>query len=232
MAGMVEATLARPEESDRVAVGMKRLFDIFLALVLGIPAIPALAILYVMVVMRDGRPFIYRSQRNTSFEKTFDLLKIRTMRTVPAHENIGITGGHKSSRITPMGKYLRAHRLDELPQIWNVLKGEMSFVGPRPPEPRYVQARPETYKRVLRDQPGITGLASIIYHRHEGDLLAACTTQAEAESIYMRRCIPRKAALDQIYHVNKSLRLDFYILYLTAAKLIPLPGRRARRVRG
>lgn len=232
MAGMVDVAFARPEENDRVAVRMKRLFDILLALVLGIVAIPVLAVLYVLVIARDGRPFIYRSQRNSSFETTFSLLKIRTMRSVPEHENVGITGGHKSNRITPMGKFLRSHRLDELPQIWNVLKGEMSFVGPRPPEPRYVAARPNTYRRVLQDRPGITGLASIIFHRHEGSLLTACTTQTEAEEVYVRRCIPRKARLDQIYHANKSLRLDLYILYLTAAKLIPLPGRRAKRVRG
>lgn len=229
---MVDVAFARPEENDRVTVRMKRLLDIFLALVLGAFAIPVLAVLYVLVVMRDGRPFIYRSQRNSSFDKTFDLLKIRTMRSVPDHENVGVTGGHKSKRITPTGMFLRSHRLDELPQIWNVLKGEMSFVGPRPPEPRYVAARPNTYKRVLQDQPGITGLASIIFYRHEGNLLTACTTQAEAEAVYVRRCIPRKARLDLIYHSNKSLRLDLYILYLTAAKLIPLPGRRAKRVRG
>lgn len=232
MGEMLEAARSKSDAGSLVTVGMKRLFDIFLGLVLGAIAIPVMAVLYVVVTARDGRPFIYRSRRNSTFDKTFDLLKIRTMRTVPAHENIGVTGGHKTNRITPTGRFLRAHRLDELPQIWNVLKGEMSFVGPRPPEPRYVAARPNIYRRVLQDMPGITGLASIIFHRHEGRLLAACTTQKEAEEVYVRRCVPRKATLDQIYHKHQSLRLDLYILYLTAAKLIPLPGRRAKRVRG
>lgn len=232
MVGMVEVTYSKTVQSEREALGMKRLFDIVLALVLCIPVIPTLLVLYVVVTIRDGRPFIYRSERNTTFDKTFDLLKIRTMRTVPDHENVGITGGHKQDRITPMGKFLRAHRLDELPQVWNVLKGEMSFVGPRPPEPRYVQARPNIYKQVLTDRPGITGLASIIFHSHEEKMLAACETQKESEGVYLRRCVPRKAALDHIYHKNKSLRLDIYILYLTAAKLFPLPGRRAKRIRG
>ncbi|GHF05293.1 sugar transferase [Aliiroseovarius zhejiangensis] len=229
---MVEVTYAKAELGERKELGMKRLFDISLALALTIPVIPMLLALYVIVTLRDGRPFVYRSRRNTTFDKTFDLLKIRTMRTVPDHENVGITGGHKESRITPMGKFLRAHRLDELPQIWNVLKGEMSFVGPRPPEPRYVQARPNIYRQVLLDRPGITGLASIVFHGHEEKMLAACKSLKEAESVYLRRCVPRKAALDHIYHVNKSLRLDLYILYLTAAKLFPLPGRRAKRIRG
>ncbi|WP_275394328.1 sugar transferase [Aliiroseovarius sp. Z3] len=229
---MVEVSYSKIEQDERKEPGMKRLFDIGLALALCVPVIPTLLVLYVIVTLRDGRPFIYRSERNTTFDRTFDLLKIRTMRTVPDHENVGITGGHKQNRITPMGKFLRAHRLDELPQIWNVLKGEMSFVGPRPPEPRYVQARPDIYRQVLLDRPGITGLASIIFHSHEENMLAACKSLKEAERVYLRRCVSRKAALDHIYHVNKSLRLDLYILYLTAAKLFPLPGRRAKRIRG
>lgn len=229
---MVELPYTRIEETGRNEPAMKRLFDIVFALLLCIPVIPALVVLYVIVVMKDGRPFIYRSKRNSTFTKTFDLLKIRTMRTVPEHENVGVTGGHKKNRITPMGKFLRAHRLDELPQVWNVLKGDMSFVGPRPPEPRYVEACPEIYREVLKDRPGITGLASIIFHTHEEKMLAACDTQKESEGVYIRRCVPRKAQLDHIYHLNKSLRLDLYILYLTAAKLFPLPGRRAKRIRG
>ncbi|MGM9402565.1 sugar transferase [Aliiroseovarius sp. S1123] len=211
---------------------MKRVFDIVLALVLLVPVIPALVLLYVVVLAKDGRPFIYRSRRNTAFDQEFDLMKIRTMRTAPAHENVGITGGHKRGRITKLGRYLRDHRLDELPQLLNVMKGEMSFVGPRPPEPRYVAACPEIYQQVLLDRPGITGMASIMFHAHEEKMLAECNSQAEAEDVYLRRCIPRKARLDMIYHQNKSMMLDLYVLYLTAAKLVPLPGRRAARIRG
>ena len=232
MVGMTEVPYFRSEAREQEATGMKRLFDILFALALCILVIPALLVLYVIVVIKDGRPFIYRSLRNTTFEKTFDLLKIRTMRTVPDHENVGITGGHKKNRITPMGRFLRNYRLDELPQVWNVLKGDMSFVGPRPPEPRYVNSNAQIYQQVLLDRPGITGLASIIFHSHEEKMLAECETQQQSEDVYVRRCIPRKAQLDHIYHVNKSLRLDVYILYLTASKLLPLPGRRARRIRG
>ncbi|NDW54766.1 sugar transferase [Aliiroseovarius sp. PrR006] len=197
-----------------------------------VPVIPALAGLYVVVLAKDGRPFIYRSRRNTAFDQVFDQMKIRTMRTAPAHESVGITGGHKRGRITKLGRYLRDHRLDELPQLLNVLKGETSFVGPRPPEPRYVAACPAIYQQVLLDRPGITGMASIIFHSHEEKMLAECHSQKEAEDVYLRRCIPRKAHLDMIYHRNKSLMLDLYVLYLTAAKSVPLPGRRAARIRG
>lgn len=230
---MTEATFQNWEAAGKERNGqrLKRLFDIVLALVLLVPVIPALAVLYVVVLVKDGRPFIYRSRRNTAFDQEFDLMKIRTMRTVPEHENVGITGGHKHGRITKLGRYLRNHRLDELPQLWNVLRGDMSFVGPRPPEPRYVAECPEIYKQVLLDRPGITGLASIIFHSHEEKMLAACKSQEESEDVYIRRCIPRKAHLDMIYHRNKSPMLDMYVLYLTAAKLLPLPGRRAARIR-
>ncbi|SMR83588.1 Sugar transferase involved in LPS biosynthesis (colanic, teichoic acid) [Aliiroseovarius halocynthiae] len=231
---MTETTFQNWEAAGKKRNGqrLKRLFDIVLALVLLVPVIPALAVLYVVVLVKDGRPFIYRSRRNTAFNQEFDLMKIRTMRTVPEHENVGITGGHKKGRITALGRFLRDHRLDELPQLWNVLKGEMSFVGPRPPEPRYVATSPEIYQQVLLDRPGITGLASIIFHAHEEKMLAECSSQKESEEVYIRRCIPRKAHLDLIYHRNKSLMLDLYVLYLTAAKLLPLPGRRAARIRG
>ncbi len=217
--------------NKRTGLLSKRLFDIALALILCIASLPIFAVLVIIVTVRDGRPFLYKSKRCKTFDLTFDLVKIRTMRLVPDHENIGVTGGHKSNRITSLGRWLRRYRLDELPQLWNVLKGDMSFVGPRPPEPRYVMARPNVYRQVLKDQPGITGLASIIFHLHEEKMLAACLAQEDAEKVYLRRSVPRKATLDRLYHDNRSLKLDLYILYLTAAKLMPLPGRRAQRIR-
>lgn len=210
---------------------MKRVFDLTLACWLALFVMPILGVLYVIVVYQDGHPFLYRSIRNKTVRRKFKLLKIRTMRSVPKHENLGVTGGHKSNRITPLGRKMRKTRLDELPQIINVLRGDISFVGPRPPEPRYVRACPEIYKEVLRDKPGITGLASIIFHRHEEKMLAQCESREETEAVYIRRSVPRKARLDKIYHDNQSLGLDLYIIYLTAAKLVPLPGRRAKRVR-
>lgn len=211
---------------------LKRLVDILLAVVLILLcAVPFMILLLAMALRRD-LPIFFISERMQSPTRQFSLIKLRTMRAPTANEtNTGVSGGDKRHRVTPLGAALRRYRLDEVPQLWNVLRGELSFVGPRPPLRSYVERFPQLYARVLRNRPGITGLASIIFHHHEARLLADARTAPETDEIYVRRCIPRKARLDMIYQRNQSLRLDLYILYLTAAKLIPLPGRRARRIR-
>ena len=108
-------------------------------------------------------------------------------------------------RITRVGKFIRKTSIDELPQLWNILKGDISFVGPRPPLREYVERFPETYLEVLRMRPGVTGLASIHYHRHEEWLLARCRTAAETDRVYCARCVPAKARLDLIYAKNASV---------------------------
>jgi lipopolysaccharide/colanic/teichoic acid biosynthesis glycosyltransferase len=133
----------------------------------------------------------------------------------PAAIDSGVSGGDKAARITPAGGFLRRTRLDELPQLFNILKGDMSFVGPRPPLRRYVEACPETYAAVLRSRPGVTGLATLVFHRHEERFLAQCATPEETNRVYLRRCIPRKARLDLIYQRRQSLCLDLWILLRT-----------------
>lgn len=191
-----------------------------------------LAVLWCVMRFRgDHGPFLYVSERMKDIEKTFRLYKVRSMSVVDGVENRGVAGGDKVHRVTPFGRFLRRSRLDELPQIFNVLKGDMSFVGPRPPERIYVEAFPDLYRQVLRDRPGITGLATVFFHAHEERMLALCETFDETEAVYRRRCIPRKATLDLLYHQRKSMCLDLYIIYLTAAKLLPLPTRRVDRFR-
>lgn len=189
-----------------------------------------LLVLYVIVIHRDGHPFLYRSIRMKTARRKFRLYKIRTMSVVHERNNKGVTGGNKTTRITRLGRFLRKTRLDEMPQLINVIKGDISFVGPRPPEPRYVRACPQIYRQVLQDRPGITGLASVIIHRHEEWILTQCKSEDETEAVYIRRSVPRKARIDLIYQKHKSIRLDLYVIYLTAAMFLPLPGRRARRV--
>ncbi|SFU49042.1 Sugar transferase involved in LPS biosynthesis (colanic, teichoic acid) [Aliiroseovarius crassostreae] len=208
----------------------KRVFDLALACLLSALFAPLMLVLCVLAVLYDGRPFIYRSVRMKSARRKFRLYKIRTMSVVHERYNRGVTSGYKSARITQLGFFLRKSRLDELPQVINVIKGDISFVGPRPPEPRYVRARPDLYHQVLQDRPGITGLASVVIHRYEEWLLSKCYCPQETEEVYLRRSVPRKARIDLLYQKHKSIRLDLYILYLTAAMFVPLPGRRAGRV--
>ena len=95
----------------------------------------------------------------------FHLWKLRTMTVV--REDSGVSGGDKAARITPVGRFLRRARLDEIPQLWNVIRGDMSFVGPRPPLRLYVERFPALYAEVLKSRPGITGLATLHFHAHE-----------------------------------------------------------------
>lgn len=198
----------------------KRFFDIALALFLGaILLVPALLIAGAVLV-RSGRPVLHLSERMRDVDRPFMLWKFRTMRPDPG--DAGVTGADKSDRITGVGHVLRRTRMDELPQLWNVLRGDISFVGPRPPLRRYVEMFPALYAEVLRARPGITGLATLRYHRHEERLLAVCDTAARTEAVYCRRCVPRKAALDILYARNRSLCWDVALIVETAARLVPV----------
>lgn len=209
----------------------KRAFDIALALLLLVPGLPMMAVIWALVALRDGRPALYTSERMKAPGVPFDLYKFRTMKKGSREAEMGVSGGDKAGRITALGRSLRRLRLDELPQLFNVLKGDMSFVGPRPPMRQYVEQFPALYADVLSSRPGITGLATILHHSHEEMLLKRSRTAAETEAIYVGRCVPRKAALDRLYNRRRSLGLDLYILYLTLGKLMPLPGARLGRLR-
>lgn len=207
----------------------KRIYDLLVvALFSAILLLPSLIVAFAVLVL-DGRPILYRSERMKTPTKSFYLLKFRTMTVVDSDS--GVSGGDKAARITRCGAFLRRSRLDEFPQLWNVLKGDISFVGPRPPLREYVERFPDLYADVLRSRPGITGLASIIYHGHEESLLARTNSPEETDAIYARACVPRKAALDLIYQKRRNLCLDFILMWKTGFRRIPLYRRRTGSVR-
>lgn len=142
--------------------------------------------------------------------EAFGLVKFRTMRTVK--KDSGVSGGDKAARITRTGRILRRTRLDETPQLWNVLLGHISFVGPRPPLRQYVEKFPEIYQEVLKSRPGVTGLASIRFHAHEEMLLSRSESIDETDEIYSRICVPRKAQFDLIYQKNRNMCYDIRIM--------------------
>ena len=207
----------------------KRILDLVLALVLGVVLLPVILAIAALCLFRQGRPILYGSERMRGPDQGFTLWKFRTM----AHDaaDRGVTGGDKAARITPLGRRLRAHRLDELPQLWNILAGDISFVGPRPPLRRYVEMRPDLYARVLRSRPGVTGLASLVYARHEEWLLSRTRSADETEAVYLRASVPRKAALDLIYQRHRSLCLDLWLIGWTAARFLPRRIRPERKGR-
>ena len=195
----------------------KRMFDLFFAILLTLLLGPILLLLMGWLLWKEGRPLFYAGERMKGVDQPFALWKLRTM-TV-AEQDAGVSGGDKSARITRTGAWLRSKRLDEVPQLWNILKGDISFVGPRPPLRQYVEAHPELYAKVLKSRPGVTGLASIAFHRHEAALLARCRTAEETDAVYSRLCVPRKARLDLIYQRHQSMCLDFDLVFQTIGNM-------------
>jgi len=212
----------------------KRAMDVALALGVGVVVLPVALVIALVILLRDGRPVLYRAERMAAPGVPFTLCKFRTMRPVAADR--GVTGPEKAARVTPTGRVLRRYRLDEIPQLLNVLAGEMSFVGPRPPLREYVERFPDLYARVLACRPGITGLATLVYHRHEERLLSRARSAAETDRIYARACVPRKARLDLLYRRHRSPGLDLWIMWRTFLAVLPgnrgRPGRRRWRRRG
>ncbi|MDW4498212.1 sugar transferase [Sulfitobacter sp. D35] len=191
----------------------KRIFDLFFASLLVVILGPILIWLLIYLWIKQGRPLFYVAERMKTPEKPFGLWKLRTMTVVDGDS--GVSGGNKASRVTPTGAWLRAKRLDEFPQLWNILRGDLSFVGPRPPLREYVDRFPDLYREVLKSRPGVTGLASIRFHKHENRLLERCSTPEETDDVYCRICVPRKARLDLIYQRHQNVCYDFDLVFET-----------------
>lgn len=202
------------------------LLDFLYAVGMTILLSPLLVYVALLVWWNDGWPVIYCSERMKSPDRSFLLWKFRTMSSDP--QDSGVTGPAKSARITPTGAWLRRKRLDELPQLWNILRGDMGFVGPRAPLRRYVEKYPEIYVEVLKERPGITGLASMAYHKTEERLLAQTSSAEETEEVYCRRCIPRKARLDLLYARRRNPCTDQRLMWATVVRRISM-HRRAKR---
>lgn len=191
----------------------KRLFDILIAglgLVLLSPALVGLA----WWIRRDSAgPALYWDERVGQNGRRFKMAKFRTM-VVTAETGPAITLG-QDTRVTCAGKWLRHYRLDELPQLWNVLKGEMSLVGPRPEKPLYVDLYTPEQKQVLTVKPGITGLTQLEY-KDEARLL----TGPDWETRYRRQVMPAKLAIDLHYVAQAGLWQDAKIMLKTAYRVL------------
>jgi len=211
---------------------MKRCFDIAAA-ALGLMVLSPLLLAVALLIKLTSRgPVLFRQERVGRGFRRFWIYKFRTM--VIHADRLGgpITFG-ADPRITTVGRFLRASKIDELPQFINVLKGEMSLVGPRPEVSRYVELFRQNYEQVLRVRPGMTDLASIRY-RHEAELLGAA---ADPETEYVTRFLPAKIRLGREYVRRSSFGLDLLILWRTLLVLFhfrggPQDARRGAAVRG
>jgi lipopolysaccharide/colanic/teichoic acid biosynthesis glycosyltransferase len=191
----------------------KRIFDLILGSIGLVAAVPLLtAILVAMRLSGDRGRFLFRAVRVGEHGAVITVLKIRTM--TEGHGGPGITG-EQDARVTRLGRFLRRYRLDELPQLVNVVRGEMSLVGPRPEDPRYVDWADPVHQRVFRAKPGITGLAQLDFHDE-----AIRLTGDDIEEQYRREILPAKLQLDLQYLERRSLLLDIRILARTARTLL------------
>ena len=194
---------------------MIRFFDIVFSL-LGILILsPIFLVVAFLIVIDNPGPIFYRQQRVGKYGKDFGLLKFRSMR-VGADKLSLITIGERDPRVTRAGYYIRKYKLDELPQLLNVLCGDMSLVGPRPEVRRYVNVYSEEQRKVLSVRPGITDYASIEYI-DENRLLAQSNNP---DKTYIEEIIPAKIALNMRYINNQTLREYFKIIFLTFIKII------------
>jgi lipopolysaccharide/colanic/teichoic acid biosynthesis glycosyltransferase len=169
----------------------KRAYDFILA-GLGLLLVwPGLLLLGLLIRVFDGTPVLFRQNRVGREGRLFQIIKFRTMRpnSEPAGASVTQAG---DPRVTPIGRWLRKHKLDELPQLWNVITGEMSLVGPRPEVPKYVAHYNAEQRRVLKLKPGLTDLATLLYLNEE-ELLRG---QPDVERLYLKEVMPRKIQLN------------------------------------
>lgn len=189
---------------------MKRVFDMLLASLALLVLSPVLVGTALVVKLTSRGPVFFRQERMGRNFRRFFIYKFRTM--VPdAHQRGPQLTSGEDPRITWVGKFLRKAKLDELPQLLNVLKGDMSFVGPRPEVPRYVDLFRDDYAAVLRVRPGITDLASIKY-ANEAEILGQV---ADPEAEYVQRILPDKLKLGKEYVEQSSLLFDLRLLIVT-----------------
>ena len=187
---------------------MKRAFDFSVAAIALILLSPLLLLVVILVRIFDGAPVFFSQERVGQGGRPFQILKFRTMRVNNHGPQITVSG---DARITRTGRILRKSKIDELPQLWNVVKGDMSFVGPRPDVPYHVALYSETERQILDLVPGITGPASLIYS-NESEILAK---QPDPEKYYEAVLMPHKIQIHKKYAARANFFTDLRMIVST-----------------
>jgi lipopolysaccharide/colanic/teichoic acid biosynthesis glycosyltransferase len=193
---------------------LKRPLDALLAGVGLLALSPLLATLAAAIRLDSPGPVLYRATRSGRYGVPFTMYKFRTMQVRRDSHGPKITT-HADRRVTRVGRLLRPARLDELPNLWNVVRGDMSLVGPRPEDPDYVKLYSQFDRAVLAARPGLTSLAALLYRDEERLLVGD-----DWERVYIDEVMPAKLVIDRAYVLRQSLWLDVKILAATA--LAPL----------
>lgn len=194
---------------------MIRFFDLLFSFLGLVILSPLLLCVYAAVCLESKGGGFYRQKRVGKDGKEFTLYKFRSMRVGSDAKGL-LTVGGKDPRVTKTGVFIRKYKLDELPQLFNVLKGDMSLVGPRPEVPRYVAFYTPEQRRVLEVRPGITDYASIEYI-DENRILGEAD---DPDRVYIEKIMPDKIRLNMKYIENRSLKTYFSVIFLTLRKLI------------
>lgn len=189
---------------------MIRFFDLLFSFLGLIILFPFFLIISIAILINSKGGIFFLQNRVGRNNLDFHLIKFRTM-YIGADKLGGLTVGNHDQRITPVGLFLRKYKLDELPQLWNVLKGEMSIVGPRPELRKYVELYSEEQKKVLEVRPGITDIASLDYI-NENEILG---TSMDPEKTYIEQIMPAKLELNKVFLNNRSIRNYFRIIGIT-----------------
>jgi lipopolysaccharide/colanic/teichoic acid biosynthesis glycosyltransferase len=194
---------------------LKRFFDFIFSFFCFLILVPILGIIALAIKFDSKGPVFYRGERVGRYGKIFRIFKFRTM--IPQAEKIGgPSTANDDPRLTKLSYFLKKYQLDELPQLINVIKGEMSFVGPRPEVKMYVDLIPEEErKRILSLRPGMTDFASL-WNFHEGELLKG---SVDPEKTYLEEIRPKKIELQLKYVRERNLLLDFKLILETIAKI-------------
>jgi len=189
---------------------LKRLFDIVWASIGMLLLLPVGLLIGLLIKLTGGGPVFYGQTRIGQFGKPFRIWKFRSMIVHADQMGPPLTKG-EDARITWIGRFLRKTKLDELPQLWNVLLGDMSFVGPRPEVPRYVDRYTPAQREILRFKPGITDMATMLFRDEEALLRGT----EDVEGFYLQYCLPKKIELNRQYARRAGVLQDIWIIVQT-----------------
>ncbi|MBQ9436177.1 MAG: sugar transferase [Bacteroidales bacterium] len=194
---------------------MKRFLDVILSALVLVILLPLFIIISIIIACESRGGVIYAQTRVGRYNKDFKLLKFRTMHTGSDQKGL-ITVGEHDSRITPFGYFLRKSKMDEFPQLLNIIKGDMSIVGPRPEVRHYVDMYTEEQMKVLSVRPGLTDFASLVYI-DENKLLE---DQENPEEFYIKEMMPRKLELNLKYIEQQSVKTDTILIFKTLKAIV------------
>ena len=194
---------------------IKRIFDIVFSCLGLILLAPVFVVLAIIIKLDSKGPILFIQARVGFNNQDFNIFKFRTMQMESDKKGL-LTLGNKDSRITKVGYFLRRYKIDEFPQLLNIVIGDMSFVGPRPELRKYVNYYPQEDLSVLSVRPGITGLASIEF-RNEVELLKAAK---DPETYFIESIIPEKLKLNKLYIEKRSFWLDLKLIIITIYRVL------------